>query len=75
MRQPPLKTIEAIKTGRIDSRARHDAVRFRGYFRCLDSNGNETSDETEVTKIQLTPRAEEYWAANQGRSRLPVAQS
>ena len=72
MRQPPLKTIEAVKTGRVDSRARHDAVRFRGYFRCYDAAGGETSEQNDAVRIVLTPRGEEYWAANNGKRRLPV---
>jgi hypothetical protein len=64
MRVPPLKYVEAVKTGRIDGRARHIAVRFRGYFRCLDVNGAETTIENDIDRIQLTPRGEDYWAKN-----------
>lgn len=74
MRQPPLKAIEAVKTKRVDGRTKHVAVRFRGYFICLDANGEETSEENEISQIKLTPRAEDYWATNQRKSRIPAAQ-
>jgi hypothetical protein len=74
MRYPPLKAIEAVKTRKIDSRTRHIAVRFRDFFRCLDANGVETTDEQEIKKITLTPRADRYWdEQNQGRQRIPAA--
>lgn len=75
MRAPPLKAIEAVKTKRVDGRTRHVAVRFRGYFICLDAHGNETTDENEINQIKLTPRAEDYWASNQARSRIPAARA
>lgn len=72
MRAPPLKAIEAVKINRVDSRTRHIAVRFRGYFICMDKDGKETSNEGEIARIRLTPRAEGYWTANSGKSRIPA---
>ena len=72
MQKPPLKAIEAVKTGRVDGRTRRVALRFRGFFRCLDRDDQETRDVNEIVKVRLTPRAEAYWAA-EGKSRIPLS--
>ena len=71
MQYPPLKAIEAVKTKRVDSRTKHIAIRFRNFFHCFDENGVEASDEHDIRKVTLTPRAEEYWKAQGGgKSRI-----
>lgn len=73
MRQPPLKAIEAVMTGRVDHRTRRLVTHFRPFFRCLDANGQETTDEDEIARVELTQRGKEYWEQNNGgRRRIPA---
>lgn len=72
MRQPPLKAIEAVLTNKVDHRTRRIVTHFRGYFRCLDADGQETEDESEIAKITLTQRARDYWEQSGGKQRIPV---
>lgn len=66
MRQPPLKAIEAVLTNKVDHRTRRLVTHFRPYFRCLDADGHETTDENEIVRIELTQRGQTYWDQNNG---------
>ena len=71
MRTPPLKALEAVKTGRVDSRTRRLVTHYRAHFRCFDRDNRETQDVDEIARIELTQRGEEYYAQFAGQSRLP----
>ena len=72
MRTPPLKALEAVKTGRIDQRTLRLVTHYRNFFRCFDRHGAVTDDEHEIVRVTLSQRGEEYYTANSdGTPRLP----
>jgi hypothetical protein len=62
MQYPPLKTIQAVASRQIDQRARRSATHFRNFFRCLDKDGQATSnEEEEIVSIEMTQRCKDYY--------------
>lgn len=72
MRTPPLKALEAVKTGRVDNRTRRLVSHYREFFRCYDAAGRENPPEADIARIALTQRAEKYYDQHAGPTRLPT---
>ena len=72
MRPPPLKALEAVVTNRVDHRTKRLVSHHRAYFRCFDGEGNETDNEDDIVRIELSQRGQRYWEQNNGgRKRIP----
>jgi hypothetical protein len=73
MRQPPLKAFEAVLRNRVDHRTRRLVTHFRPYFRCFNAKGEETTEESEIERVELTQRGKDYWYQHGGpqRQRIP----
>ncbi len=57
-----------MKQNRVDYRAKRLATHFRNFFRCFDKDGHLTDNTDEIVTIELTQRANDYYANYQKQS-------